>query len=62
MARLPSLDALYAATAVGTTLTGLIGLSAGARSEVVTPVVMVGAVIVGMIGLYWLLSGEGANG
>lgn len=53
----PSLDTVYAVTAVGTTLGGLVALAAGVRSEVVAPLVMVGAVIVGMISLYWLLGG-----
>ena len=55
MPRLPSLDIVYAATAFGTTFTGLVGLTAGIDSEVMAPAVLVGAVIVGMISIYWLL-------
>ena len=55
MLRQTSLDTVYAATAFGTTFTGLVGLTAGVGSEVVTPTVLVGAVIVGMISIYWLL-------
>lgn len=55
------LDTVYAITAVGTTLGGLVALSAGVRTEVVSPFVLAGAVIVGTIGLYWLL-GDGHHG
>ena len=53
-----SLDTLYAVVAVGTTCGGLVGLSAGVHSEVVTPIVLVGAVVVGFISLYWLFDGD----
>lgn len=39
---------------------GVIGLTAEIHSEVVAPIVLVGAIIVGTISLYWLLGGEGA--
>ena len=56
----PSLDTVYATSAFGTLLFGLVAISAGARSEVVAPIVLAGAVIVGMIDCYWLLGGAGA--
>ena len=62
MIRLLSLDTVYATTAVVTLLVGLIGLTSGVRSEIVSPVVMVGAVVVGLLSVFWLVSGEGVRG
>lgn len=62
VARNLPLETVYAVTAFTTLLVGLVALSAGIRSEVVTPIVLVGAVIVGMISLYWLLGGEEGPG
>lgn len=44
--------------ALGALLVGLVALSAEVQTEVIAPVVMVGAVIVRMISLYWLPGGE----
>lgn len=52
------LDTVYGATAFATLLTGLLTLSAGIRPETIEPVVLLGATIVSMIGLYWLFGGE----
>lgn len=54
------LDDIYAATAFGTTLIGLVGLAMGVRTEVVEPIVLVGALVVGYVNIYWLAGGEGA--
>lgn len=51
------IDTVYTFAAVGTLLVGLVALSAGVPSEIVKPLVLAGAVIVGMISLYWLLRG-----
>jgi hypothetical protein len=58
----PSLDTVYAVTAFGTLLVGFIGLSAGFRTEVLEPLVLSGAIVVGAIGIYWLLGRENAYG
>lgn len=52
------LDDIYAVAAFGTTLIGLVGLATGVPLAVVEPIVLVGALVVGYVNIYWLASGE----
>ncbi|WP_161631406.1 hypothetical protein [Candidatus Halobonum tyrrellensis] len=51
------LDTIYALTSFGTLFFGIVALLAGVRTEIVSPVVLAGAVVVGFISIYWLLGG-----
>lgn len=56
------LDTLYSVVAFGTTLIGVAGLGAGVPGEVIDPIVLGGALVVGVISIYWLLSGPRTEG
>jgi hypothetical protein len=55
-----SVNQIYSFIAVITTLYGTLALVAGVPIEVVEPIVVTGAIIVGIINVYWLFGGSGA--
>lgn len=56
------LDAVYATAAGGTLIFGVLALAAGIQPEVVNPIILAGAVVVGLFDIYWLVGGEGSSG
>ncbi|WP_336357869.1 hypothetical protein [Haloarcula sp. CGMCC 1.6347] len=51
---------IYTISAVGTVFIGILALVYGVQIEVVEPIVLSGALVVGIINIYWLFRGSGA--
>lgn len=50
-------DYAYELAAFGTTIIGVVGLTAGVDTEILSPIVILGARVVGFLNIYWLLDG-----
>ncbi|SFG01023.1 hypothetical protein SAMN04488063_1120 [Halopelagius inordinatus] len=51
---------LYAIVSFGTLIIGMVGLTTGMGMDVISPLVIIGALVIGYIDIYWLLGGDGA--
>jgi|GEM_PF-5635075 len=54
------LNRIYTISAVGTVIIGLIALVAGVSTAVVEPIVLLGAMVIFYVDIYWLFGGSGA--
>ncbi|OYR42886.1 hypothetical protein [Halorubrum sp. Eb13] len=55
-----TLNEIYAIAAIGTLILGLAAISTGIRPTEIEPIILVGALVVGIINIYWLFAGDRA--